>query len=107
MLDADLKDQLKTYLERATRPITIAASVDDSEASIEMMGLLADLVSVSDKITVTEHRGGAERTPSFALTSPGRTSACASPVCRWAMSSPRWCWRCCRSAATRRSWPPP
>jgi alkyl hydroperoxide reductase subunit F len=72
MLDADLKDQLKTYLERATRPITIAASVDDSEASIEMMGLLADLVSVSDKITVTEHRGGIERTPSFALTSPGQ-----------------------------------
>jgi peroxiredoxin (alkyl hydroperoxide reductase subunit C) len=28
----------------------------------------------------------------------------ASPACRWATNSPRWCWRCCRSAAIRRRW---
>ncbi|MDB5972715.1 MAG: alkyl hydroperoxide reductase subunit [Hydrocarboniphaga sp.] len=72
MLDADLKDQLKTYLERVTRPIEIVASVDDSAASIEMRALLADLVSVSDKITVTERRDDDQRKPSFALGSPGQ-----------------------------------
>lgn len=72
MLDADLKEQLKAYLERVTRPIEITASVDDSAASTEMLGLLADLVSLSDRIRVTERRGDAERKPSFALTSPGQ-----------------------------------
>ena len=71
MLDADLKEQLKGYLERVTRPIEITASVDDSEASKETLGLLADIVSLSDKITVTERRDDEHRKPSFALTSPG------------------------------------
>ena len=72
MLDADLKEQLKAYLERVTRPIEITASVDDSAATTEMLGLLADLVSLSNKITVTERRDDAERKPSFALSTPGQ-----------------------------------
>src|SRR5687768_16556691 len=71
MLDADLKSQLKGYLERVTRPIEISASLDDSEKSRELSQLLADLVALSDKISVREHHDAAERTPSFALTSPG------------------------------------
>ncbi|MGQ0529976.1 MAG: alkyl hydroperoxide reductase subunit F [Panacagrimonas sp.] len=72
MLDADLKDQLKAYLERVTRPIEITASVDDSAASVEMLGLLADLVSLSDKISVSERRDDTQRKPSFALSTPGQ-----------------------------------
>ncbi|TDU28650.1 alkyl hydroperoxide reductase subunit F [Panacagrimonas perspica] len=72
MLDADLKEQLKAYLERVTRPIEITASVDDSAASNELRGLLADLTALSDKITVTERRDDDQRKPSFALTTPGQ-----------------------------------
>jgi len=36
MLDAELKSQLKGYLERVTRPIEIEASVDDGEKSQEI-----------------------------------------------------------------------
>lgn len=72
MLDADLKEQLKAYLERVTRPIEITASVDDSAASQEMLGLLADLTSLSDRITVSERRDDDQRKPSFALSSPGQ-----------------------------------
>ena len=43
MLDPDLKAQLKAYLERATRPIQITASVDDGEKSAELLALLDDL----------------------------------------------------------------
>ena len=32
--------------------------------------------------------------------------AFASPVCRWATSSPRWCWRCCGRAVIRPRWRP-
>ncbi len=72
MLDAELKSQLKGYLERVTRPIEIEASVDDGEKSQEMLALLQDLVLLSDQISVTEHRGHSGRTPSFTLNSPGQ-----------------------------------
>jgi len=71
MLDADLKTQLKAYLERVVRPIHIIASVDDGAKSREMLDLLEDLVLLSDKISLDVHRDSGERTPSFALTSPG------------------------------------
>ncbi|MBO9882355.1 alkyl hydroperoxide reductase subunit F [Xanthomonas sp. D-109] len=71
MLDADLKTQLKAYLERVVRPIHITASVDDGAKSREMLDLLEDLVLLSDRITLDVHRDSGERTPSFALNSPG------------------------------------
>ena len=70
MLEADLKAQLKGYLERAVRPIHIVASVDDGEKSRELLSLLDDLKDASAKITV-DTSGNDPRRPSFALTSPG------------------------------------
>ncbi len=72
MLDANLKTQLKAYLEKAVRPIHITANLDDSEASSELQALLKDLAEVSEKITVSEQHGGNERAPSFALSTPGQ-----------------------------------
>ncbi len=72
MLDANLKTQLKAYLEKVTRPIVITASLDDSESSKELQALLADLVSLSDRISVIESRDDNERKPSFALGTPGQ-----------------------------------
>ena len=42
MLDANLQSQLKTYLERVTRPIQITAHADDGAKSQEMLELLRD-----------------------------------------------------------------
>jgi len=72
VLDANLKTQLKAYLERAVRPIQIAASVNDSPKSREMMELLHELQEASAKISVSESHDDGERTPSFALTTPGQ-----------------------------------
>ncbi|WP_043832265.1 alkyl hydroperoxide reductase subunit F [Muricoccus aerilatus] len=72
MLDANLKTQLKAYLERVVRPIQITASVNDSPKSREMVELLRDLQAASPKISVEERRDDGERAPSFALTSPGQ-----------------------------------
>jgi alkyl hydroperoxide reductase subunit F len=71
VLDANLKSQLKTYLERVVRPIEITASINDSAKSGEMLELLGTLAELSDRISVTERRDDGERAPSFALTSPG------------------------------------
>ena len=66
MLDANLKAQLKAYLERVKLPFEITASLDDSAAAEEMHGLLQDIVSLSDKITLKTD-GTDPRKPSFAL----------------------------------------
>ena len=71
MLDQDLKQQLKGYLERLTRPLEIVANTDGSEASQEMLALLADITDVSSQISVRETSDAAPRTPSFAIGSPG------------------------------------
>ena len=49
MLDANIKTQLKAYLERLQRPIELVASLDDSDKSQEMHGLLQDIESLSGR----------------------------------------------------------
>ena len=71
MLDQDLKETLKGYLERLTRPLEIVANTDGSDASKEMMALLADITDVCSRITVRETSDAALRAPSFAIGSPG------------------------------------
>lgn len=66
MLDANLKTQLKGYLERVKLPFEIVASLDDSAGAREMHGLLQDIVSLTDKITL-KIDGTDERRPSFTL----------------------------------------
>jgi alkyl hydroperoxide reductase subunit F len=71
MLDSNLKTQLKGYLQRISQPVEIAASVDDSDKSREMLELLADIESASDLIKVDARRDDAQLKPSFALRRPG------------------------------------
>jgi alkyl hydroperoxide reductase subunit F len=71
MLDATLKQQLQAYLERVTQPIEIVASLDDSDASREMLELLQDVTSLSPLITLEQRTDDAERKPSFALNRKG------------------------------------
>ncbi|WP_409561727.1 alkyl hydroperoxide reductase subunit F [Hyphomicrobium sp. MC8b] len=72
MLDDALKSQLKGYLEKVVRPIEIRAAVDASAKSVEMVSLLTDITNLSDKITLVEEQNSPDRTPSFALTTPGQ-----------------------------------
>ncbi|HWW69271.1 MAG TPA: alkyl hydroperoxide reductase subunit F, partial [Duganella sp.] len=71
MLDANLKAQLKTYLEKVVQPIEIVASLDDSAKAREMEELLQEIVLLSDKITLVKRTDDAERKPSFSINRPG------------------------------------
>jgi alkyl hydroperoxide reductase subunit F len=71
MLDASLKTQLKSYLEKVTQPIEIVASLDDGDKSREMLGLLQDIASLSTRISVIESRDDNERKPSFSINRTG------------------------------------
>ena len=70
MLDAALKSQLQSYLERVTQPFEIVASLDEGAASDELLGLLQDNASLTDKITLRTD-GNDTRRPSFSLNRPG------------------------------------
>ncbi|MCU1370419.1 MAG: alkyl hydroperoxide reductase subunit, partial [Ilumatobacteraceae bacterium] len=70
MLDPALAAQLKTHLEKITRPVVLAASLDDSAKSAELDELLREIASLSDQITV-ERRDDDPRRPSFAIERAG------------------------------------
>jgi alkyl hydroperoxide reductase subunit F len=74
MLDASLKTQLKTYLDKLSRPVEIVASLDDSAKSQELRALLDDIASLSARVTVIGRRGDTQRTPSFSIGEPGKPS---------------------------------
>ena len=71
MLDANTKAQLKSYLERATQPIEIVASLDDGKASDETLALLKDVAESSPLVKLTESRDDSHRKPSFSINRPG------------------------------------
>jgi alkyl hydroperoxide reductase subunit F len=72
MLEANLKTQLKAYLEKVSRPIEIVASLDDSPKSVELKDLLQEIATLSDRIAVIEKRDDDQRKPSFSIGEPGK-----------------------------------
>ncbi|HMN45359.1 MAG TPA: alkyl hydroperoxide reductase subunit F [Povalibacter sp.] len=70
MLDATLRQQLQTYLERLTRPVVLTAALDESDASLEMRDLLNDIASLSPLLSL-DLEGDGDRKPSFTVGSPG------------------------------------
>ncbi|VVD71158.1 alkyl hydroperoxide reductase [Pandoraea horticolens] len=75
MLDANLKAQLQTYLQKVTRPIEIAVWLDDSPKAAEMKALVDEIAPLSPQIAIVTHhdvnRDAGERRPSFAIGTPG------------------------------------
>ena len=74
MLEANLKAQLGSYLQRIHQPVEIVASLDDTPASAQLQALLRDIADASPLLKVTEARGGPHRTPSFSVNRPGEAT---------------------------------
>jgi NADH-dependent peroxiredoxin subunit F len=72
MLDANLKNQLKAYLEKVTRPIELVAFLDGSEKSNELKSLLDEIASLTTQISVVEKDDASARRPSFSIGEPGK-----------------------------------
>jgi alkyl hydroperoxide reductase subunit F len=70
MLDATLKSQLQAYLGKLQRPIRLIASLDDSAKSTELRGLLQDIASLSDQVSLDDS-GSDARKPSFVIAREG------------------------------------
>ncbi len=66
MLDTALAAQLRAHLEKVTRPIALVASLDDGPKSGELLELLTEIASMSDRISL-ERRDDDTRRPSFRI----------------------------------------
>ena len=73
MLDTAIKNQLAAYLEKLQAPIELVASLDGSDASRQMSDLLADIATLSAKVSVRED-GADTRRPAFSVGRPGETA---------------------------------
>lgn len=66
MLDANLSQQLKAYLEKVVTPVTLVAYLDDSPKSVEMRKLLEQIAELSDKVSFREADAtDGQRVPAF------------------------------------------
>ncbi|ABE56289.1 FAD-dependent pyridine nucleotide-disulphide oxidoreductase [Shewanella denitrificans OS217] len=72
MLDANVKNQLKTYLQNLKRPVELVVSADDSKKSQELTSLAQDIVDSSALVTLSKVQGA--RTPSMAVINPDNNS---------------------------------
>ncbi|ABZ75375.1 FAD-dependent pyridine nucleotide-disulphide oxidoreductase [Shewanella halifaxensis HAW-EB4] len=68
MLDANVKNQLSTYLQNLKHPVELVVSIDDSKKAQELKSLAADIDSLSPLISVIDQVG--ERTPSMSVINP-------------------------------------
>ena len=67
MLDANIKGQLKAYMEKLQQPIELVAAYDDSKKSEELKQLLEEIEPMSEKISLRTEESTEVRRPSFAI----------------------------------------
>ncbi|EIK43539.1 AhpF [Cellvibrio sp. BR] len=73
MLDAAIKGQLTAYLEKLQAPIELIASLDSSAKSTEMLSLLEEITTLSNKVSLRQN-GNATLTPSFHIGAVGSSA---------------------------------
>jgi len=66
MLDANLKQQLQTYMANITMPVELVLSLDDSPKSRELDELATEIAALSDKVT-TVRKDDDKRRPSMMI----------------------------------------
>jgi NADH-dependent peroxiredoxin subunit F len=77
-LEANIKAQLQQYLQMLREPIVLAESLDGSVGATEMHDLLAEIASMSDKVTLTQEDDA--RKPSFAVKRGNAHSKADQPI---------------------------
>ncbi len=70
MLDTNIQEQLKAYLQRLQHRIEIVATLDASPKAQEMREMLHEIAALSDKVSLRED-GNNPRRPSFGVALPG------------------------------------
>jgi len=72
MLDANLKQQLDTYLQKIVTPIELSVSSNGEPKAQELQELAGEIAELSPKISLKE-TGPAQRTPSLSIAAEGQS----------------------------------
>ncbi|CAM8335199.1 AhpF Alkyl hydroperoxide reductase, large subunit [Candidatus Methylopumilus universalis] len=64
-LDITIKNQLQDYMTRLVNPIKLLANLDETASSQEMLEMLEEVASLSEKITLNKETDASKRIPSF------------------------------------------
>ena len=64
-LDITIKNQLQDYMTRLVNPIRLLANLDETASSQEMLEMLEEVASLSEKITLNKETDVSKRIPSF------------------------------------------
>lgn len=64
-LDITIKNQLQDYMTRLVNPIRLLANLDETASSQEMLEMLEEVSSLSEKITLNKETDVSKRIPSF------------------------------------------
>nr|MCU0774829.1 FAD-dependent oxidoreductase [Ideonella sp.] len=70
MLDEAIRQQLAAYLQRLQQPVELIATLDDSDAAVQMRELLGEIAALHPMVTA-RFDGDAARRPSFRITRAG------------------------------------
>lgn len=78
MLDTQIKQQLRGYLEKLVNPIELTSYTDDSQASQQTIAFLREVADLSERVTLISALPTAgQRVPSFTIGQPAQTSRIA------------------------------
>ncbi|EPH95088.1 alkyl hydroperoxide reductase, F subunit [Enterococcus faecalis 13-SD-W-01] len=72
MLDNEIKEQLKQYLNMLEAPLTLTVSTDQTENGQKLQAFIEEVSSLTEQITIEE--APLERTPSFSIAKTGEES---------------------------------
>jgi alkyl hydroperoxide reductase subunit F len=64
-LDITIKNQLQDYMTRLVNPIKLLANLDETASSQEMLEMLEEVATLSEKITLNKETDVSKRIPSF------------------------------------------
>ncbi|WP_286240777.1 alkyl hydroperoxide reductase subunit F [Neptuniibacter halophilus] len=73
MLDANLKQQLGTYLQKIINPIEVTVSLNDTAKAQELNTLATEIAAMSDKISLIQGATPSGRQPSMAIGPAGES----------------------------------
>lgn len=72
MLDAQIQNQLKSYLQMLKKPIELVASTDESDSGRQMLEMLQEINELSDLVSLNLN-GDAQNRPSFKIAEQGKS----------------------------------
>lgn len=75
MLDQNMKNQLKAYLDNLKSDVHLVLSLDDSDTAQKLLALANDIAALNDKVSVFQDQSASERKPIMQVVNPSKQTS--------------------------------